>query len=384
MEEKDKIKELFKSRLENFESPVDPKIWEGVESAIKSPGASSGVSTSSGVLSSTGKVVLGVIGITTAAVSLIAFSVLPPKEIQETDVELAKKQKVSHVNGILENENSTAKYSENKSEDQEKELLTEQKKSDHANLNEIKGEHGSQPKIQISEVVRPKEENKVDEKNSDNVVDVPNNQEELVEFMETDDTSIISKAPEKIVVKEQSRVEAYPTGGIAPLWVEFSSVSEVSDIKWKFDDGTESTEVNPNHEFKEPGIYVVTMLAKLTDGTIVMDKAVVQVKPDNQKTNDDLVENSEILVHNIITPNGDGINDVLKVNMKGIQSYSISIYSNSGELVFNTENPNNHWDGRKLDGSLVSDGTYYYLVNAIGQDEKIYAPKGFITVRGGQ
>ena len=93
------------------------------------------------------------------------------------------------------------------------------------------------------------------------------------------------------------------------------------------------------------------------------------------------IPESSIFVPNIFTPNGDSENDKLSVKVKNVNSYTISIYCVNGRLVFTSENPEEQWDGRDQQGNVVEEGVYYYLINAIGDNNNVYAPKGYITVR---
>jgi gliding motility-associated-like protein len=80
---------------------------------------------------------------------------------------------------------------------------------------------------------------------------------------------------------------------------------------------------------------------------------------------------------NILTPDGDGINDHWIV--KNIDLYpnnEVKIYDRSGRLVYTKKNYDNTWGGT-LNGSPLAEGTYYYIIN-YGNDTGI--KKGFITI----
>jgi gliding motility-associated-like protein len=68
-----------------------------------------------------------------------------------------------------------------------------------------------------------------------------------------------------------------------------------------------------------------------------------------------------------ISPNGDGLNDVL--NIKNIGYYpknTVTIVNSFGEVVFKIKNYDNDkvvWDGRNRNRRPVPDGTYYYVVH---------------------
>jgi gliding motility-associated-like protein len=66
----------------------------------------------------------------------------------------------------------------------------------------------------------------------------------------------------------------------------------------------------------------------------------------------------DILVFpNIITPNGDGVNDILIItNADKYPNNLLQVFNRWGKKVFEQQNYDNKWDGGNL-----SDGTYYYI-----------------------
>ncbi|MVT08392.1 T9SS type B sorting domain-containing protein [Chitinophaga tropicalis] len=79
---------------------------------------------------------------------------------------------------------------------------------------------------------------------------------------------------------------------------------------------------------------------------------------------------------NILTPNGDGIND--KWVVKNLELYpdnEVKIYDRAGRMVYNRKNYSNDWDGR-VNGNPLGEGTYYYFITIKGELKL----KGFITI----
>ncbi|WP_075590315.1 gliding motility-associated C-terminal domain-containing protein [Labilibacter marinus] len=63
-----------------------------------------------------------------------------------------------------------------------------------------------------------------------------------------------------------------------------------------------------------------------------------------------------------ISPNGDGINEVLKI--KGVEHISnnkLSVFDQKGKLVYKKEGYENDWGGKDSGGSDLPAGTYYYV-----------------------
>ncbi|RZK53926.1 MAG: gliding motility-associated C-terminal domain-containing protein [Hymenobacter sp.] len=60
----------------------------------------------------------------------------------------------------------------------------------------------------------------------------------------------------------------------------------------------------------------------------------------------------------VLTPNGDGKNDVLALKIADVQNYSLQVFNRWGRRVYETTNAAASWDP----GTSNSAGTYYYMV----------------------
>ncbi len=86
---------------------------------------------------------------------------------------------------------------------------------------------------------------------------------------------------------------------------------------------------------------------------------------------------------NAFTPNGDGINDDFfgKGYLEGATNFRMAIWNRWGELVFETTNPNDKWNGEKRNsGGMSPEGVYTYVVSFTGPRGEINEFKGFATV----
>lgn len=91
-----------------------------------------------------------------------------------------------------------------------------------------------------------------------------------------------------------------------------------------------------------------------------------------------VVEDYMVIPNNVITPDGNGGNDVWIV--KNIESYpnnEISVFDRWGREVFQTTSYQNDWGATNQEGGVLMDGTYYYVIEF--PDEKKVL-KGAITV----
>ena len=67
------------------------------------------------------------------------------------------------------------------------------------------------------------------------------------------------------------------------------------------------------------------------------------------------------IVNQIITPNGDGMNDIYKIHNPDLICLTLIIYNRYGKLIHQTSDPEGNWDG-KQNGKMCPDGAYYYVI----------------------
>jgi gliding motility-associated-like protein len=65
---------------------------------------------------------------------------------------------------------------------------------------------------------------------------------------------------------------------------------------------------------------------------------------------------------------------------RNIIEYTLQIFDRWGKLVFETNDFNTGWDGKRRDGGQSSDGVYFWVVNAKGIDNQAYDLKGNVTL----
>ncbi|MBQ3657794.1 MAG: gliding motility-associated C-terminal domain-containing protein [Bacteroidales bacterium] len=105
-----------------------------------------------------------------------------------------------------------------------------------------------------------------------------------------------------------------------------------------------------NYEVTQPGVYKVEV--KNICGTTSAETLVHERYC------------GEMIIPNIITPNGDGINDVFKI--KGLNSgWHLEIFNRYGKRVFVSDNYQNDWSAEGL-----SDGVYFYVMEKNGKRKK--------------
>lgn len=137
---------------------------------------------------------------------------------------------------------------------------------------------------------------------------------------------------------------------------------------WDFGDGGTSTQQNTTHDYGASGTYTVILTVTNANGCTDQDTVVVTV-------------NEGILIPNVFSPNGDGINDEFYIENSGLSEYKMEIYDRWGVKLFESAAPDVRWDGRTTSGAQCSDGTYYFILTAISPTAD-YSTTGFLTLIG--
>ncbi len=124
--------------------------------------------------------------------------------------------------------------------------------------------------------------------------------------------------------------------------------------QWFFDNKGFSSKQNPIYAFKDSGIYRVKLIVANQFGCT-----------DSLTKNLDVEPRVTYWLPNAFTPNDDGTNDVFKGIgiVGGMQSFSLKIFNRWGELIFESNNPNEGWNGQKYNtGEQSPQGVYLCLV----------------------
>ena len=166
--------------------------------------------------------------------------------------------------------------------------------------------------------------------------------------------------------------QAFPDSGNAALVVNFSvnSSNPISSYSWDFNGLGSSSASTPLFTFNEPGLYPVIVALVDQNGCIGIDTIEIRVLPKLP---------SEITVPNCFSPNGDGFNDLFKVDALNLSTFDLMIWNRWGGLMYKSTDAFAGWNGQSNAG-IAPDGTYFYVLDAVGSDSKAYQFKGSITL----
>ena len=113
---------------------------------------------------------------------------------------------------------------------------------------------------------------------------------------------------------------------------------------WNFGDSQSGTDISPSHDYASSGIYNVTLTSTTSHGCTS--------SVTHEVTIEDMLD-----FPNVITPNGDGINDKFEIlHLAENRKCNFKVFNRWGKKVYDKDNYYNSWDGEGL-----ADGVYYWV-----------------------
>ncbi len=170
-----------------------------------------------------------------------------------------------------------------------------------------------------------------------------------------------------------------PIQGSAPLDVLFRAYATpaVDYYQWYIYKGTQlivqRTDDQHRYTFLEPSSYYRAVLYVSNATCPCSDTE----DPDCQQDSTEItiaVSESQLLVPNVFTPNGDGKNDEFRVLYRSLKEFHCWVYNRWGKLVYEWTDPAKGWDGT-INGKPAAEGAYFYVIRALGTD----ATSGYTT-----
>lgn len=204
---------------------------------------------------------------------------------------------------------------------------------------------------------------------------------------EVDDAKI---KPEAVLLMENGLLPEEPVtltpgdtySGAAPLEFRFTAnpPAESTSLRfeWQFTVNQEFDDIiltrfdeETTYRFEKTGVYYIRLLCTDvdTEATFESDAFVIQITE------------SMLKVPNAFSPNGDGINDVFRVQHKSLVRFNAAVFNRWGQELYrwNLSNIDEGWDGR-ANGKQIKDGVYFIIIEAEGADGVIYKHKGDINI----
>lgn len=157
--------------------------------------------------------------------------------------------------------------------------------------------------------------------------------------------------------------QAYTTDGIIHHEWQLSRDPEFENIDYRFN--TQDLD----YTFLEEGTHYVRYIGSNSDGSCEYTGDTYEIS----------IGESQLLIPNAFSPNGDGVNDEWKVAYRSLISFNCWIFDRQGHQLCHMSSPDQGWDGR-IGGKTVDSGVFFYVIEATGSDGKKYKKSGDINV----
>ena len=143
-----------------------------------------------------------------------------------------------------------------------------------------------------------------------------------------------------------------PSTLITPLVLRDSSSNDAVSWNWYIGDGTNLSGKYVDHIFQDSGTFAVRLIIENSDGCRDSITKFVSV-------------NAELFVHipTAFTPNGNDRNEQFGLSglTQGVRKYEMKIYNRWGEMIFESLDVNEKWDGT-YKGESAQAGVYLYMM----------------------
>jgi gliding motility-associated-like protein len=148
-------------------------------------------------------------------------------------------------------------------------------------------------------------------------------------------------------------------------------------VSWTWDINSDTTYTLNNNgaqttSFGLSGPYTITLTVVDQQGCEDSYSLVINVK------------DPDLIIPNVITPNGDGVNDVLALSEQFFKTYQVQIFNRWGHMVYMIKDQTGIalWDGDTSEGVPCTDGVYFYRVIGEMLGGTAVDRSGFVTVIG--
>jgi gliding motility-associated-like protein len=145
--------------------------------------------------------------------------------------------------------------------------------------------------------------------------------------------------------------------------------SSVDTWNWDFGNSTTSTINNPSAAYTAAGSFNVKLSVATAAGC----------KDDTTQAIKVIDCYKELFIPNAFTPNGDGLNDVLKVYGTGVKEITMMIFNQWGEKLYESHDQSKGWDGTQ-NGRMQPSGVYMYVCKIIMSDGREIIKKGSVNL----
>lgn len=360
------IEELFRSNLESLEADVSPNAWTNIQQGLQAQGAvAATVAAKTGLSLFVKSIIIGsgIVAATVAGVYL--FNDDEPQVTADNSIVAIDDSQLS-----AENQSKTLTDNLNTEPGIVDWTLDSDNGEDNSSLQvktDIPNSPNNNSDKSISKTDDVKDPAKTDVANNDDKTDPDDSKTDVKDKAKNDGKQILA---DPIDTKVSASLQVINVNKAEPAHYRFvSNAINCDNVSWDFGDGTTGEGFEIEHKYAKPGEYRVTMnYSKDYEGfsegiTITVEsKSAIGIIP------------------NIISPNGDRLNDFFCIQTKEIEKLTIVITDLKGNTVFESSEVDFEWYGTNMFGEKVEGGSYFYQIVAVGYDGTVISRQGYVEL----
>ncbi len=357
---------FLRDRLSDAQLPVDPALWSAISSQLPAAGAASGAAATGAAAGNASLGLLAKLGIAGAALLTVGVLVFALSGGWGDQAPEAKTQTAaapfSAQEVVTDPANETTKEEPSADDGAAKQVTLQ---AEQTTRNPIQ-QHTSESTILVSSPTQPSVSEASHVANSR----APQSPEPAANKPHTHPAvqAETQKTTNVDQISFHTEISAFDD-----LEVRFMPLVDASNtVTWEFGDGQTSQQHAPDYRYEVAGEYLVTLTSVGTDGSVLKVEQRVQV-----------FQEAKVVLPNIFTPNGDGMNDVLYLHAdsKNVRLLRMLVLDAQGNTVFELLGEGVGWDGTTQQGAAAQEGNYRLIIVAQGADGQQYNESGIVRLK---
>jgi len=368
---KDNIEELVKNAFEQFEPEVPAHLWDNIQAQIspnppasQAPAADGGVSAGSGFTSGSALLKIAAVALVITGGAYIAYTLMTVSPEPDTIVEVSTEQTSSVETNKLEVVDDEISVQSEEIADHKVASVSEFQSDNYINdATETDSELSSSDNFEVgessdesSETISEGQQNVTNPEQSGTISSGKTQAQKSAQ-----PNTSVKKPNSEVINPVEAGILADRVGGEIPLRIKFWNISGAQSFEWDFGNGVKSFEASPTITFEEDGDYTVKLIVTNFDGKQLEDRMEISAYLP-----------STLFAPDVITPNGDGLNDFFEVKGENVSNVQFKIFRAQGSVVFEGKSIFDKWDG--VDTQNPEGINYMLQVTAIGSDGKPMKP----------
>ncbi len=363
------IEELFREQFAQFEADVNPALWQQIEQAIQpqaAPAPDAGLAANTLAKSAWIKyaAITAFTAVTATAVYYIADNA-STKETPETN-----KTETTVSNQVPQPE--LLSHVQQETPEVKEEPAIAQSKAESSPQTERQVSEKQTQSAPVSAVPSHKQETTQGNQVVANTNTPPAKTTQVPVVESKNETKENTQGAEKQTSHAEFSpdVEVHALEGYDNLTVAYSIEGELESVSWHFGDGASSSQTHGIYHYSTPGKYTIKVVARSLAGKSKTIQKDIHLTP----------VSSVDFIPNVFTPNNDGQNDSFVIKVNHAKVYRLTIFDKQGQLVFESNNAEEAWNGLDKSGQPCAVGTYTYVLKVIGIDEKEHSKSGTVKL----